>query len=120
MVICDHKTCGYEDRVWLYLDESGHASDLMRHPWCIKCGLVKNISDDRPKKVGYWINILSRIVKHFSISQCQKRLIIREIQTSEYFTDLYGITGSTQKKLFLKIIEKYCRIPSHVMYTLVY
>ena len=109
MTQCFHENCGRESKVWLPTgNHSGN--DVELHPWCIHCGLVKNISDDRPKKMGYWMNILSRISYHFSFTQCQKRLIVKELQSIEEFEDIYGITGSSQKEMFSKIVRKYCCI----------
>jgi hypothetical protein len=77
------------------------------HPWCTKCGVIKNISDDRPKKLGYWMNELSRLAKNRSFSQSQVRLIAKSLQSHESFHDLFGVNGSVQEKIFLKIVKKY-------------
>ena len=53
MNLCHHTTCGYEERVWVPIQGSSRGSDVLPHPWCINCGLVKNISEDRPKKLGF-------------------------------------------------------------------
>ena len=108
-IICSHESCGREDKIWLPVDSSGKSEALL-HPWCKHCGLVKNISDDRPKKIGHWMNVLSKISYHQSLKQCQRRLIAKELQSCEEFIDLYGITGSAQKDLFIKIMKKYCNI----------
>ena len=109
MVLCDHQSCAFEKRAWLPL-HSSRGSDVTLHPWCEKCGLVKNISDDRPYKIGYWMNVLTRLAHFLRLTQCQKRLIAKELESYEWFTDMYGITGSTQKALFIEIIKKYCAI----------
>lgn len=107
MVLCNHESCGYEERVWLPTYDN-QESDVDLHPWCIKCGLVKNISDDRPHRMGYWINVLSRIARYFSLTQCQKRLVAKELESYECFDDNYGITGSAQMEVFVKTVKKYC------------
>lgn len=109
MVLCNHKSCEYDKRVWLPL-HNNRGSDLALHPWCEECGLVKNISDDRPRGIGYWMNVLSRIVNRFSITQCQKRLVVKRLDAYECFDDMYGITGSTQKEIFVKIVKNYCSL----------
>jgi hypothetical protein len=90
--------------------KSNLGSEASLHPWCVRCGLIKNISDDKPKEIGYWMNILSRISYQFSIAQCQKRLIAKELDSCEEFEDLYGITGSSQKEMFVRTIQKYCSL----------
>ena len=116
---CSHKSCSYEEKIWLPLEIS-HNSEAALHPWCIHCGLIKNISDDHAHKAGYWINILSTLAKHYSLKQIQKRLIIKEINLHEFFKDTYSITGSIQKKLFIRIIKKYCNINSRIIDSLIY
>lgn len=119
MVRCCHDSCGREDRIWLpknviasddmgFTGSNGKSDDIALHYWCVLCGCVKNISDDRPKKMGYWINILSRISKNCKVSQSQKRLVVKELESYEYFDDMYGITGSSQREVFVKVVKKYC------------
>ena len=109
MVSCNHESCGREKRVWLPTGKQ-NVSEVVLHPWCEHCGLVKNISDDRPHGIGYWMNILSNISKIFSLKKVQKHMICKELESNDCFDDLYGITGSAQKELFNKILEKYCNI----------
>ncbi|GFO95928.1 nucleoside-diphosphate-sugar epimerase [groundwater metagenome] len=45
---------------------------LKSHPYCIQCGMIKNISSDRERPLGYYMNILS----HLRITKVQTRLIV--------------------------------------------
>ena len=108
-MLCSHENCNQEEKILIPIDNN-HASENALHPWCIHCGLIKNISEDRPKKIGYWMNILSKISYRFSIPQCQRRLIAKELQSCEEFEDSYGLTGSSQKKFFVTVFQKYCNI----------
>lgn len=111
MTLCFHESCCQENKVWLPLPTNDHfRTDVKLHPWCKHCGLVKNISEDRAHKLGYWMNILSKIADHFSIKQIHKRLIAKELTSHELFNDTYSITGFSQKELFKKIVKKYCKI----------
>jgi hypothetical protein len=107
--MCIHKECELENRIWIpiRIDET---SDIIPHPWCIHCGLVKNMSDDCPNNINYWLNKLTLIAKHFNLKQVQKRLISKELIAHEWFNDLYGISGSNQKKIFIMIVKKYSNI----------
>ncbi len=104
---CKHISCNHKDKIWISEENS---YDIKRHPWCINCGVVKNISTDRPKKLGFWMNILSRLSNSHKIKKCQIRLISKELQESDLFNDLYSISGSSQKKLFLGVIKKYTNL----------
>jgi len=114
---CSHQSCGKEYQEWLPMFD---CNDIVRHPWCVKCGRVKNITEDKAKKLGYWINILSKLTNHYSLKQVQKRGISIELANHEDFNDIYGITGSYQKELFKKIIKKYCIIDFKIVDSLVY
>jgi len=119
MVECCHESCGREHRIWLpetIARSEGRAtsnsgrSDVSLHYWCALCGCVQNMSDDRPKKMGYWINILSKMAREFSITQSQKRLVIKELESNDLFEDMYGTTGSAQKEVFVEAVKKYCKL----------
>jgi len=106
---CSHESCSREERIWLPV-ENNRGSDISLHHWCLHCGLVKTISDDRPHRLGYWMDILSRISFRYSIVQCLRRLIARELQSHKEFNDTYGVTGSVQMEMFVKIVQKHCII----------
>jgi hypothetical protein len=122
---CSHKNCNRDQRIWLpetmtSLEEArtasgNHRSDVLLHHWCVHCGCVQNISDDRPKKIGYWINILSQIERQRPITQCQKRLIIKSLESNEFFEDMYATTGSAQRRVFVKIVQNYCKLGEHTI-----
>ena len=104
MTRCSHKSCGLENQVWL---PTFGSFDVAMHPWCVKCGQVKNISDDKGKKLGFWINNLSKIAKYYKLTQVQLRIISKELECHKEFDDNYGITGSYQKELFKNILSKH-------------
>ncbi|MEF8849068.1 MAG: hypothetical protein V5A68_08065 [Candidatus Thermoplasmatota archaeon] len=106
---CGHKLCGREKRVWIPCGDDNSRS-IEKHPWCTRCGLVKNISEDRPHKMGYWMNLLSFLSEVFDFTQVQKRLMAREIQQNEYLDDDFGAFGSSQKESFKNIICRYSKI----------
>jgi len=106
---CEHLECGREEQIWLpSLDEG--LGDTKKHTWCKNCGTIKNISDDRPKKIGYWMNKLSIISGELSLKQCQRRLIAKEIESCVSFQDMFGTFGSDQKGLFIDIVSRSAHI----------
>ncbi len=110
MVQCKHENCDREYRLWLP-DGSYLKKDIELHPWCIHCGQIKNISDDRGEKIGYWINELSRLNHRIHITQVQKRLIAKAMMEHESFSDLYAVTMSAQKDAFISFINRYTKYP---------
>lgn len=119
MVTCTHQSCGYGERLWLPTAEDTR-SDARPHPWCVRCGLLKNISDDRPKKLGYWMNILAKISHDFSLKQCQRRLLSKQIADMDCFHDLYGVTFSSQQQVFLSSLKKLIRVNEQAVFSYFY
>ena len=117
---CSHKDCGREHRIWLpetiassddtRTPSSTGRSDVSLHHWCVLCGCIQNISDDRPKKMGYWINVLSKMAREYHLTDCQKRLVIKALESNEFFEDLYGTTGSAQQGVFVKVVQNYSNL----------
>jgi len=103
---CSHKVCGKEKNIWFPTKD--RYSSVKRHVYCINCGRIQNISDDRPRPVGYWMNKLGSLSFDLDLTQCQKRLIAKEIENTEYFHDTFSSFGSGQKALFIKIVSSYC------------
>lgn len=116
---CEHKSCGHKEKVWLPLISRRTEHGLRSHPYCIYCGAVKNISSDLPKKIGYYINILSEIRKNFRISDAQARLIVNELSSKEDFEDPYWTTGYAQEKMFMALIKKYCNLSESIIKPLI-
>ena len=110
---CDHESRDYD---WLPMLRKLESMTLAPHPYCEKCGLVRNVGPDRPKKVGYYMEVLSRIEKHlkkehdkgskFKLTETHKRLIVKKIQDEEVFFDLYGVMATTQEERFLEIVKE--------------
>ena len=109
MISCKHENCGMEKRLWLPM-ENHYSSEIALHKWCIRCGLVKIISDSKPNNLGFWMNILSKISKRYNLKDVQKRLIAKSLEAHEYFNDIYCINSELQKILFKKIVSRYCLI----------
>ena len=85
------------------------------HPYCNKCGTLKNVSSDRGKKISYFIMALSRLRKilnerGYKVSEAQIRLIVKELSEVEGFDDIWWITFSKQKEIFISIVRKYIRV----------
>ncbi|MEA2055065.1 MAG: hypothetical protein U9O96_08200 [Candidatus Thermoplasmatota archaeon] len=114
--MCLHTSCGSEERVWLPL-RNDEKSEVALHPWCTKCGTVKNISSDKAKKMGYWTNILARISQRFNVAQAQKRLAAKELEAYDGFDDVYSLTGSSQQKIFVEVVKKYFNLREKTIYS---
>ncbi len=99
---CKHESCGVTENIWLPYKYDGRSRGLKSHPYCIHCGVVKNISTDRAKPMGYYMNRLTRM----SITKVQMRLIVKELERRN-FDDSYFLTRSDQEKLLNQVLQKY-------------
>jgi len=114
---CDHVDCGNTEKVWLPYIIREHPIVLKSHPYCIHCGMVKNIGPDRAVGIGYFINALSRMEKYFKLpgSSVRMRLIVKELQNIEDFEDDYSMSKYSQEKIIINIIKKYYDIPDRII-----
>jgi hypothetical protein len=114
MAGCEHKNCGSSEKVWLPYIFDGRDRGLKPHPYCSDCGLVKNLSSQRPRDLGYYMNIIGELAKRFKITQIQMRLIALEMERQE-LTDAYGLDRKQQEKLFVDIVMKHLNVPERVI-----
>jgi hypothetical protein len=105
MAHCKHESCGAAEKVWLPYEFEGRSRGLKPHSYCIHCGVVKSISSDRAKPMGYYTNILAKM----PITKVQMRLIVRDLENMD-FDDVYSMTGSEQEKVFCSVVQKYCKV----------
>lgn len=92
---------------------------LKLHPYCKRCGVVKDTSSDTGKRLGYFINSLYRLklyldVRGYKISQAQMRLILMEFK-KEGYADTYSTSFSYQKEAFVRIVKKYVKVSEDII-----
>ena len=109
-MVCEHKS--YGEIVWLPFQYNGLDKGLKAHPCCSKCGLVKNVSSDRPKPIGHYLNILGSLAKAHSIKNVQIRLIARDLNCLE---DPYGFDRHQQNEIFKETILKFTKISEKII-----
>ncbi len=108
---CDHKLCGNIQKVWLPYEVRGHMKGLKSHPYCLLCGAVKNISSDRAKPLGYFMNIVSSL----PVTKVQTRLIAKDLEELEDFEDAFSISSFMQEQIFVNIVKKYSSLHEHTI-----
>jgi len=115
---CAHRDCGTQEKVWLPYFYKGRERGLKPHPYCAECGLVKNLSSERPRQIGYFINLIAKIGNRYKIAQVQVRLMVLEMQ-QQGLEDSYGMDRQQQEKLFLKIAKRCLNVPERVILELI-
>ncbi|NMB86412.1 MAG: hypothetical protein GYA29_09275 [Methanothrix sp.] len=111
---CEHKVSGSKEKVWLPYYYEGRERGLKPHPYCVECGLIKNLSSERPHTVGFFMNIVAEMAKHYKITQVQTRLIALEMER-QALDDQFGLDRLQQEKLFIDMATRILNVPVSVV-----
>ena len=114
MTGCSHRNCGNSEKVWLMHTYGGKDCGLKPHPYCVECGLVKNLSSDKPRKIGFYINIVAALGERLKNSKAQMRLVSMELHDSG-LDDSYGLDRYQQEVLFTQIVRKYVSVSEKII-----
>ena len=127
--MCIHVTAARRETIWLPPDDQRITkAPMQRRLYCLDCGRIKRKGTDRPRKIGYWINVMSEYVESYiakerrrgvpvpRITDVQKRLIIQHMEEDEAFNDFYDSSLSIQLERFNAILLQHSiRIPPRVL-----
>ena len=108
---CNHKICGSIQKVWLPFENKGLMKGLKSHPYCILCGTVKNISSDRARPLGYYMNILSAL----PVTKVQVRLVAKDMEELGGFDDVFSMSSFMQEQIFINTVKKYSGLSEHTI-----
>jgi hypothetical protein len=111
---CEHQISGSKEKIWLPYYHEGLDRGLKPHPYCKECGLVRNLSSDGPHGIGYFLNVISELGKHYDIARVQKRLIAQEME-KQSIDDSFGIDRQQQEKLFIEITTHILNVPARAV-----
>jgi hypothetical protein len=115
---CEHQISGSKEKIWLPYYYEGRDRGLKPHPFCTECGLIKNLSSDRPRGIGYFMNVIAELGEHYKIAQVQIRLIVLEME-KQSMDDRFGIDRQQQEKLFIDITTRILNVPARAVSELV-
>jgi hypothetical protein len=107
---CEHQISGSKEKIWLPYYYEGRDRGLKPHPFCTECGLIKNLSSDRPRSIGYFMNVIAELGEHYKIAKVQTRLIAQEMENHS-MDDRFGIDRQQQEKLFIEITTRILNVP---------
>ncbi len=113
-IICDHKDCGAKEKVWLPYNYKGLERGLKPHVFCIKCGLVKSSSSDKPRRLGYYKNIVAALSEIVKITKVQMRLISIDLEKNG-IDDIYSMDKCCQEALFIEVVRRYVNVSEQII-----
>jgi hypothetical protein len=105
---CDHEAA--REKVWMETEIGA----TKKHPYCRKCGTLKNVSSDRGRKISHFLIVLSKLRKVYRLTDVQIRLIVKELESREDFRDLWWVSYTAQRKVFKEIVRKYAGVSEEV------
>ncbi|OPY51074.1 MAG: hypothetical protein A4E49_02358 [Methanosaeta sp. PtaU1.Bin112] len=111
---CEHKMSGSREKVWLPYYFEGRERGLKPHPYCVECGLIKNLSSEKPRSIGYFMNIIADLGNHYKVAKVQTRLIALEME-KQAMDDKFGMDRMQQEDLFVEIVTRILNIPARVV-----
>jgi len=114
---CEHKISGSREKIWLTYYFEGRERGLKPHPYCIECGLVMNLSSERPRSIGYFMNIIAEIGIRHKVAKIQTRLIAQEMERLA-LDDKFGMDRMQQENLFVEITTRILNIPARAVFEL--
>jgi len=110
----EHKVSSSKEKVWLTYYFESRERGLKSHPYCVECGLIKNLSSDRLHSNGFFMNAFVEHGKRHKIAQVQIRLIVFEME-KQMLDDRFGLDRQQQEKLFLDIVTRILNVPARVV-----
>jgi hypothetical protein len=112
---CEHRISGSREKIWLPYYFEGRERGLKPHPFCVECGLIKNLSSDKPRSIGYFMNIIADLGNRYKIAKIQTRLIALEME-KQALDDKFGMDRMQQEDLFVEIVVRILNIPARTVY----
>lgn len=105
-----HSDCGTRERLWLPANHDA-AATATRHPFCLDCGTVRDLTLPHAKPLGYYLDGLANLKESLEHSatydklvQVQTHLIAQRLRTRSEFEDPYGTPGGVQLETYVKTV----------------
>jgi len=70
---------------------------------------VKNGSSDKPRRLGYYINVVAELGKNVKVTKVQMRLISLQLERNG-IDDIFSMDKFMQEKLFVETVRKYVNV----------
>ena len=106
-----HQDCRSRERVWLAKDHMVSAT-AARHPYCVACGTVRNLTWPRARPIGYFLSGLGTLKEYLDheslrpkLAQVQSHLIARRLAARREFEDPYGTPGQVQLDTYVDVVR---------------
>ena len=106
-----HRDCPGRQRVWL-AKERGSPASATRHPYCLGCGIVRDLTWPHARPLGYYLNGVAALKEYLDrgrlgpkLAQVQSHLITTRLVSRPEFEDPYGTPGQRQRDVYLEVVQ---------------
>lgn len=106
-----HRECSSRERVWL-AREHGAPSTVAKHPYCVGCGTVRNLTWPQARPLGYYLTGVATLKEYLErsplrpkLAQVQTHLITTQLASRLEFGDPYGTPGQAQREAYVRVIR---------------
>jgi len=117
MCCCEHKISGSREKLWMPYCFEGRERGLKPHPYCTECGLIKSLSSEKPRSLGYFMNLIADLGRRYKIAKVQVRLIALEMERMQ-MDDKFGMDRKQQEDLFVEITTRILNVPRRAVFEL--
>jgi len=117
MCCCEHKISGSREKLWMPYRFEGRERGLKPHPYCTECGLIKSLSSEKPRSLGYFMNLIADLGRRYKIAKVQVRLIALEMERMQ-MDDKFGMDRKQQEDLFVEITTRILNVPRRAVFEL--
>ncbi len=125
--MCEHDETHSDESLWQPPSRSERMhSPVQKKPYCKKCGKMKYLGSAPAKKIGFYLNLLGEIqkrsdilrkrgVKGMRLTDVQKRMIIKILESDEFFLDKFANNLYSQHDMFRNCLLQNSSIPPYLI-----
>ncbi len=111
---CKHIDCNNKEQVCLPYEYKGLEPGLKPHAFCTKRSLSKRTFSDKPRRLGFYINIVATLRKEVKIAKVQMRLISIELER-QGIDDIHRMDKYNQERIFIETVGRYVNVSEQVI-----
>jgi hypothetical protein len=105
----NYKSCDIREKVCQTQEPGNRQCELVTRPCGSEKSQIKGPSSDKPKRLGYYINVIANMSKEIRISKSQMRLIVLDLEKKN-IDDIVSMDKCRQEKLFIDTVRRYVNI----------
>ncbi len=103
-----------KEDLWKHLSYRGSECETKPYSFCNESVPVSNSSSSKPRRLGYYINVIGLLSKEAKVTKVQLRLIVLELEKLG-LDDTHNMDRPRQERLFIQTVKQYVNIPERII-----